>query len=74
MITHVKTHSATGPSYASGGDPGYTVVRWDCDGPCGMVGLEWDDRPHGSDGRLLEDAEEGDAAFCEDCANREEEE
>lgn len=68
MITNIHHRRPTGPSYASGGEPGYTTVRWTCD-RCGVVG-EWDDRPHREDGKPHESPSEGDAAYCEGCAEK----
>jgi len=68
MITHVHTRRGSGNPDSPRFGPDETEVRWDCDGPCGMVGLEWGDQPHGSDGSPLDAANEGDDAYCGDCA------
>lgn len=68
VITHVREHAARGPSYASGGEPGWTEVRWDCDG-CDFSG-EWDDMLFRADGFPLDEPEEGDAAYCRWCRDR----
>lgn len=67
MITHVREHAARGPSYASGGEPGWTEVRWECDGNCGFSG-EWDDHPHMANGWPINEPREGLESYCEACA------
>lgn len=70
MITLVKTHRGSWNPDSPRFGPDETSVRWDCDGTCGLVGLEWDDTPYRADGIPHEDPSEGQAAYCETCAAR----